>query len=129
MAGMTFAVETTINGMVVVIKPIGWLTEENRDELEEPFRTAIERGSKRLVVDLSSTHFLDQGSLAALALYKHKVEEAGGCLILASPSGSARRMIFAGNLQKFLPVCETLGEALELAGQKTPSGRWTPVTV
>jgi hypothetical protein len=38
-------------------------------------------------------------------------------------------MILAGSLHKLLPVCETLAEALELAGRKTTSGRWKPVTV
>ena len=129
MAGMTFAVETAVHGPVVVVKLIGWLTEENRDELEEQFRTSVDRGCRRFVVDLSSTHFLDRTGLAVFAFYQHRTKAKGGCLILASPSGSARQMILAGSLHKLLPVCETLAEALELAGRKTTSGRWKPVTV
>ena len=129
MAGMTFVVETARHGAVVVVKPIGWLTDENRGELDAQFAESVDGGAKRFVVDLSSAHFPDNSGLAVFTLWKGRLDDTGGCLVLASPSGSALRALVAGRLNKYLPVCETVAEAVELARQRTASGRWKPVTV
>lgn len=119
----------TAHGAVTVLAPAGWLVSANRGELERRIAAGLDEGVTRFVLDLSSTHFADNSGLAVFALWKPRLEKAGGCLVLASPSGSALRALMAGRLNKYLPVCDTVAEALELARQRTESGRWQAAKV
>jgi anti-anti-sigma factor len=123
-----FHVRITVQDGVAVFKPVGWLTAGNREGLDGRFSATRAHGCSRIVLDLSSIHFADSSYLGVLPFWKRRLDEAGGCLILASPSGAAMRALVAGHLNKYLPVCETVAEAVELAMQRTESGRWKPVT-
>lgn len=129
MSSATFAVEVTIHGAVAAIKPVGWLRDEGQTDMDEQFKDLLDGGYRRFVVDMSALHVLDHSSLGILLFYRRELAARKGCLLLASPSSSARRMLFSHGLHRFLPVFETTGEALERAGQGTPSGRWKPVGV
>jgi len=80
-------------------------------------------------MDLSSAHFVDSGDLGVLTFWKGRLEEGGGCLILASPSSSIILTLIASRQIKGFSVCGIVAEAVKLAMQRTASGRWKPVTV
>ncbi len=122
-------VRVTAHGVVTVLKPVGWLTSGNSGLLDGRIMAAVDGGAKRFVVDLSSTHFTDNSGLAVFAAWKGRLDDMGGCLVLASPGGSALRALTVGRLHKYLPVCESVAEAVEMAKQRTESGRWKAVTV
>jgi anti-anti-sigma factor len=129
MAGRVFSVEVTVHDQVTVLKPVGWLTAESRGKLEARLGAAVEKGSTRFVIDLSSAHLADSGGLAVFPFWQRRLADIGGCLVLASPSGSALRALRAGRVDKYLPVCDTTAEAVEMARQRTESGRWKAVGV
>ena len=122
-------VRATFHGPVTVLRLVGWLTDGNAGDLERHFVAGVEHGAMRFVLDLSSAHFADSGGPAVFATWKPRLDEAGGCLILAAPSRSTLQTLVFGGLDKCLPVTKTVAEGLELARRKTESGRWQRVTV
>jgi anti-sigma B factor antagonist len=65
-----------------------------------------------LVVDLSGCTFLDSSALRALVRAQRRGAEKGGRLVLVAPSQPARRVIEMATLDRFVPVWETLEEAV-----------------
>lgn len=121
--------QVIVHGVVTVVKPVGWLTSGNHGLLDGRIMAAVDGGAKRFVVDLSSTHFADNSALTVFATWRGRLDDVGGCMVLASPGGSALRALTAGRLHKYLPVCESVAEAVEMARQRTESGRWKAVGV
>lgn len=128
MTGPVLDIRVTLHGSITVLKPIGWLSATTRPELDSRFRAATDGGGFRIVVDLSSVHFSDNSTLATFAYWRSALNSRGGCLVLASPNGKALRALKTGQLDKYLPICDSVAEALDLAKQKTESGRWAPIT-
>jgi len=112
-----FAVEVSVQAAVTILKPVGWLNADTRVLLEEKLRSEVGGGSRRMVVDLSSAHFPDNSGTVVFALWKGRLADLGGCLVLAAPSGSALRALLAGRLDKYIPVCDSVVEAVELAAR------------
>jgi anti-anti-sigma regulatory factor len=123
-----FSVETVICGAVTVIKPVGWLMDLNCGALDEQFRGALAGGCTRFVLDLSSAHFADNSGLKIFPVLKRELDARSGCMVLGCPNGSALRALAAGQVNKYLPVCDSVAEALDLLKQRTESGRWRAVT-
>jgi anti-anti-sigma factor len=65
-----------------------------------------------LVVELAGCTFLDSSALRALVRAQRRSAERGGRLMLVAPSQPARRVIEMATLDRFVPVSETLEEAV-----------------
>ncbi|HOX05260.1 MAG TPA: STAS domain-containing protein [Planctomycetota bacterium] len=116
-------------GGVTVVRPAGWMTADGATELEEHLKRLIDEGQKRIVVDLSSAHFVGSTGLGVLIYYRKLLEDRGGCFLLACPTSSIRRILFTTRLGKALENCDTVAEAVQLATEKCSSGRHqAPVT-
>jgi anti-anti-sigma factor len=117
------------HGAVALLKPVGWLSSSNRDQIDAAFKAIVANKVTRFVLDLSSVHFSDNDCMVIFAFWKGMLHDSGGCLILASPGGMVLQALIAGGFNKCLPICDTVTEAVELAMRMTESGRWAPVSV
>lgn len=127
MTAPEFPIELHQHGEVTVIKPIGRVTAEGNAVLEEKLGELLDRGRVLLVVDFSASHFVSSTELGTFLYYQRRLEEKGGCLLLAAPGRATRIALNMSNLDRVLTVCGTVDEAVELARQKTGSGRWQRV--
>jgi len=128
MGSLPFRVDVVVQGQVTVLKPVGWLTRESRGRLESALNSGAGAVSGKFVMDLSSSHISDRSALALFPFWLRRLADMGGCLILAAPSGSVLRALKAGRLDKYLPVCDSLAEGLEMAMQQSEAGTRRPVT-
>jgi anti-sigma B factor antagonist len=79
-----------------------------RRELEE----AVPGGPHVVVVDLAAVTFLDSTMLGLLLLAARRMETKDGLLVLASPGEAIERVLEISGLRAFLPVYDSVGEAV-----------------
>jgi anti-sigma B factor antagonist len=65
-----------------------------------------------VVVQLAECTFIDSSALRALVRAQRRVVAEGGRLVLVAPSQPARRVLEVATLDRFIPVSETLAEAV-----------------
>lgn len=83
-----------------------------RRELEE----AVPGGRHVVVLDLADVTFLDSTVLGLLLLAARRMEAHGGRLVLASAGEAVERVLQVSGLSTYLPVCETVEEAVAAEG-------------
>ena len=122
-------IEVNDHGQVTMVKPIGYLTSAGHAVLEEQLDVLFAHGHHLLVVDLGAAEYLSSTVLGVFLFYKKKLEDCGGCLILAACDESLLRAIQASGLRNALDIRPTREEALKLAKEKVGSGKWEALTV
>ena len=70
----------------------------------------------RQIVDLTDCTFVDSSALRAFVRTRRRISEAGGHFALIAPSQPARRTLEVAALDRFVPVFETLDEAVASFG-------------
>jgi anti-sigma B factor antagonist len=105
-------IETTRQNDVLIFRPVGWVAADGHVVMEEKLQQAFANGHRRVVVDLSSAHFVSSTGLGVFLYFKQVLEDAGGRLVLAAPGGAVRKMLAAANLDQTLAICPSLDEAL-----------------
>lgn len=68
--------------------------------------------AKRVVIVLADCTFIDSSALRSLVQAQRTVRDGGGELAIVAPSQPARRVLEVASLDRFLPVFETLAEAV-----------------
>ena len=99
------------DGDAVVVRLQGEIDLYNTSALKEALAEALERGPRRLVVDLSGVTFIDSTGLGALVEAKQQLGGADG-LALAAPGLEARRALQISGLDRVFAVHETVESAL-----------------
>ena len=69
-------------------------------------------GSTKLIVDLSEVETCDSSGLSAILVANRIVHSIGGKIRLAAPSDKVYSLIKITQLDRVLPVCGTVNEAL-----------------
>ena len=70
-------------------------------------------GVSKLIVDLSDVETCDSSGLSAILVANRIVHSTGGSMRLAAPSEKVYSLIKITQLDRVLPVCETVDEAFE----------------
>ena len=70
-------------------------------------------GVNKLIVDLSDVETCDSSGLSAILVANRIVHSTGGSMRLAAPSEKVYSLIKITQLDRVLPVCETVDEAFE----------------
>jgi anti-anti-sigma factor len=97
-----------------LITASGELDVATVDPVREALNGAVAAGARRLVVDLRAVSFLDSITVAMLV---HASRRVGGRFAVATRPDSYARLIFeVAGLLAPLGVCESLEDALALAG-------------
>ncbi|MEO8399069.1 MAG: STAS domain-containing protein [Ignavibacteriaceae bacterium] len=76
-------------------------------------------GINKLIVDLSEVESCDSSGLSAILVANRIINTVGGNIRLAAPSEKVRSLIRITQLDRVLPVCDTVDEAFQdLKNQK-----------
>lgn len=103
---------TTDSG-VVVIRPEGTLNMMSAPALRAQFHDLVQRGHKRLVVDLSGVDTVDSSGLGVLISGLKAVRQSGGDLKITSPGERAKMVLELCNLNKVLQSCDSADTAFD----------------
>ncbi|MFO7447429.1 MAG: STAS domain-containing protein [Ignavibacteriaceae bacterium] len=70
-------------------------------------------GVNKLIIDLSEVETCDSSGLSAILVANRIVNSTGGTMRLAAPSEKVYSLIKITQLDRVLPVCESVDEAFE----------------
>jgi anti-sigma B factor antagonist len=96
-----FETHTNPNGTATV-EPRGRLNMVAAPRLRELITEIVLSGSTRIVVDLSSTEFIDSSGLGALISGLKTARQAGGDLRIAAPTPQVETVLSLTNLNRVL---------------------------
>jgi anti-sigma B factor antagonist len=91
-----------VDSSTAVIRPHGRLTMVSTASLRSLVTETVESGRNHIVVDLSSTDFIDSSGLGALVAGLKTARQAGGDLRIAKPSEQVRTVLQLTNLDRVL---------------------------
>ncbi len=101
---------TGTDGGASIIHVVGELDLSTIAALDAELELSLPAG--RVVVNLSECTFIDSSALRSLVRAQRAVSEGGGNLALVAPSQPARRVLEVVALDRFIPVFETVAEAV-----------------
>ena len=108
---MGFSQTKDPNG-VIVVQVEGQLIVGNRHELKDLVQAALERGDRRLLIDFSSTGYIESSGLGALVSISKRIREAGGELRLSGLNDDLRSLFELTKLDTLFAITETPEQAL-----------------
>jgi anti-sigma B factor antagonist len=97
---------------VTVVQVDGQLIVGNRHELKDLIQAALDKGDRRLLIDFSSTGYIDSSGLGALVSISKRIREAGGELRLAGLNEDLRSLFELTKLDTLFTISETPDQAL-----------------
>jgi anti-anti-sigma regulatory factor len=81
----------------------------------------LERGHRRLVIDLRGTTFFDCASLATLTRAVAPLEaHSDGAVVVAGATGIVQRFLSLVAVERLLPLARTRHEAIEVLRSPSP---------
>jgi anti-sigma B factor antagonist len=104
--------ETKDRAGVTVVQVDGQLIVGNRHELKDLIQSALDKGDRRLLIDFSSTGYIDSSGLGALVSISKRIREAGGELRLAGLNEDLRSLFELTKLDTLFTISETPDQAL-----------------
>lgn len=96
---------------VTVIEPHGRLNMVAAPRLRELIAEIVNGGTTRIVVELSSTEFIDSSGLGALIAGLKAARQAGGDLRIAAPTAQVETVLALTNLNRVLTAYPSAGLA------------------
>jgi anti-sigma B factor antagonist len=112
---MEFHTEQGETGSVVIIRPKGRLTMVSTPELRSLVTDTIEGGQQHIVIDLSTTEFIDSSGLGALMAGRRAAREAGGDLRIACPTEQVEMVLRLTNVDRLLEMYRSVETAVGAA--------------
>jgi anti-sigma B factor antagonist len=99
------------SGKAVVTMP-GEIDVVNSGEVSERLAEVIGAGARTVIADMSGTEFCDSAGVKAVVhAYRHA--KAQGCeLRLVVTAAAVRRVFGLTEVDRLIPICETMDEAL-----------------
>lgn len=97
-----------------VIRPDGRLNMVSAPQFSSLVKQLVTDGCSRLVIDLSTTEFIDSSGLGALVGSLKLVRQAGGDLRLAATTAQVDTVLQLTNLNRVLRPSATVGDARAL---------------
>ena len=107
---MSFSVKNERGVMVLGVD--GQLIVGNRHELKQKVLDALERGSKRFVIDFTQTGYIDSSGLGVLVSLSKKIREQGGELRLAGLNEDLQTLFELTKLDTLFTITRTPDEAV-----------------
>lgn len=107
---------TAMLGSAAVYALDGEVDAFARTKLLTRIETYKRRGVRRLVINLTGVRFLSSSGLSALIRARQVLREAGGELVLASPSSAVRATFEALGVESILPLYRDDATALSALG-------------
>src|SRR3954451_3543193 len=98
---------------VTVIQPEGRLNMVGASILRKQLQGIVDGGTNRIVVDLSSTDFIDSAGLGALISGLKMARQVGGDLRIAAAPQQVSTVLELTNLNRVLPTYESADTAFD----------------
>ena len=108
---MSFSIKK--QGEIVVVDVEGQLIVGNRQELKQKVLESLEGGSRKFVVDFSTTGYIDSSGLGVLVSLSKKIREQGGELRLANLNDDLKTLFELTKLDTLFQISDTRERALE----------------
>jgi anti-sigma B factor antagonist len=99
-----FRLEVSHNGTESVIEIHGELDAYTTPQLRKALETTLERASKRIVVGLGPTTFIDSTGLGAMVAASRRAATLGGELVIDSPRPAVLRILKITGLSLSIPI-------------------------
>ncbi len=97
----------------VIVLPDEEIEVYNISEIKEVLFDIIDKGNRRLVMDMSRVEYIDSSGLGVMVSVLKKVKHAEGKLVLISPKSSVKQILSLTNLDKVFNIQDNLENAVE----------------
>jgi len=108
---MAITHHNTQQGVIVILAPQR-LTVNVSTELKDIIKDYMINGHYKVVINLSSTRFMDSSGLGAIISFIEKLREKKGDIRLASPQKYIREILDLTHINQVLKSYETESEAM-----------------
>jgi anti-sigma B factor antagonist len=71
----------------------------------------VEKGTQRLIVDMTAVHYIDSAGVGMVALAAGKMKETGGKLAVVASEGRVLQLLKLTQMNTIVNVCPTVAEA------------------
>jgi anti-sigma B factor antagonist len=102
--------EISENGGATMVRLAGELDLYNVDRVRAALLECVERGTRRLIVDVSEVTFVDSTALGVFVEARGRLGPGG--FVLLSPGLETRRALEISGLDRVLVVSDSIAEAL-----------------
>lgn len=97
---------------ITVLGLAGRLTLGNRlAEIEHAIKNLIEKGARKVVLDLTQLTFLDSAGIGMVMLCAGLSKEAGGRLLIVGADGHVRRVLELTHVHEVVPMFSDLAQS------------------
>jgi anti-sigma B factor antagonist len=107
---MSFSLERMDDIAIVTVD--GQLVVTNRQEFKQAILDAVEQGARLVVVDFSTSGYIDSSGLGALVSLSRRLRDAGGDLRLVGLNEDLRTLFELTRLDALFPLYATRADAL-----------------
>ena len=102
----------------VIVLPDEEIEVYNISEIKEVLFDIIEKGNRKLIMDMSKVEYIDSSGLGVLVSVLKKVKVSEGKLVLISPKSSVKQILSLTNLDKVFNIQDTLENAVDAVVSK-----------
>lgn len=95
----------------------GRMDIEGVGQIETRFAGMTAAPRKAIVVDMSAVPFMSSIGIRALMMNAKAVTRRGGKMVLLQPEANVRSVLSSAAIDRLIPVCDTLDEALAQVAQ------------
>jgi anti-sigma B factor antagonist len=107
---MSFSLERMDDIAIVTVD--GQLVVTNRQEFKQAILDAVEQGARLVVVDFTTSGYIDSSGLGALVSLSRRLRESGGDLRLVGLNEDLRTLFELTRLDALFPLYATRADAL-----------------
>ena len=109
---MDFAIDHHLEGDIAVVEVSGWIEISSAPQLRDTLITLIDEGHLHLVLDLSSTVFLDSTGLGVLVGLLHRLRSRDGSFAIAGAKDRVYQAFHISKLTQVLTLTDTVEDAI-----------------
>jgi anti-anti-sigma factor len=112
---MTFPYTLHNDNHTAVIRPEIPLESRSSGELKSLTEQLLSRGVINIIIDAERTDYVSSEGLHTLFTVHRRIKSSGGSLLIARPSREARSLFLVIQLSEFMPITDTIEEAMNIA--------------
>lgn len=110
---MKFAVEPK-DKLVVISTNVEKLDALQAPELKSEIVLQNKAGIRNLVLDLSSTRYIDSSGLSAILVANRLCRDANGTCVITGMQEAVKKLVSLSQLESILKITPTVNEAIDL---------------
>jgi anti-anti-sigma factor len=122
---MTFPYTLHNDNRTAIIRPEIPLESRTSGELKSLTEQLLSRGVINIIIDAERTDYVSSEGLHTLFTVHRRIKSSGGSLLIARPSREARSLFLVIQLSEFMPITDTIEEAMNLATAELSQAKQT----